>query len=79
MHGKRMRRSPIKNVLDTIKNMSVKKLLTKAATPVIGATTASTLGVGGAALGLLEGYGNLSKQKHGNRIIKDARQMPGKI
>ena len=80
MHGKRLKRSPMRN--DVTKTVG-KKAITKGVTETVKkigtrglATFAGAAGAvfsaGGAAWGLFKGYGNLAKQKHGEQIIKDS-------
>ena len=46
---------------------------------VLASGAGAALGLGGAAVGIFEGYGDIAKTKHGKQIIKDARMMPGKM
>ena len=80
MHGKRLRRSPIKN--DVTKTVG-KKAITKGVTETVKkigtrglatfAGAAGTItGMAGAAWGIFKGYGDLAKQPHGEQIIKDS-------
>lgn len=65
-----------------VAKQTVKKGVTRLAGRAAGAlagTAGTMLGGAGAAYGLVKGYGNLAKQKHGKQIIKDARMMPGKM
>mgnify|MGYP003125253395 CR=1 FL=1 len=82
MHGKRLRRSPIKNTNEITKTIS-KKAVTKGVTETIKklgtrslATFASgagaMFGTAGAAWEIFKGYGDLAKQPHGEQIIKDS-------
>ena len=80
MHGKRLRRSPLKS---DIAKTAVKKVVTKGVTETVKkigtrglATFASGAGaafsMAGAAWGIFKGYGNLATQPHGEQIIKDS-------
>ena len=82
MHGKRLRRSPIKNTNEITKTIG-KRAITKGVTETVKkigtrglATFASGAGaafsMAGAAWGIFKGYGNLAKQPHGEQIIKDS-------
>ena len=79
MHGKKLRRSPVKqnpSLGSVIGDVAKSELISKIVTPIIGSTAAAT---GGAAIGIIQGYGDLAKTEHGDQIIKDARMMPGKM
>ena len=80
MHGKRLRRSPIKNdVTKTVGKKAitkgvtetVKKIGTRGLATFAGAAGMIT-GMAGAAWGIFKGYGDLAKQPHGEQIIKDS-------
>ena len=80
MHGKRLRRSPIKN--DVTKTVG-KKAITKGVTETVkkvgtrglatfAGAAGAAVGMVGAAWGIFKGYGDLVKQPHGEQIIKDS-------
>jgi hypothetical protein len=85
MHGKRLRKSPLRygefweKLGGTFGSTTAKKIATRVITPIITATGAATLGVGSSAYGLAKGYDEMGKTKTGAHIVKDSRMMPGKI
>ena len=79
MHGKKLRRSPIKqnpSLGSVVTDVAKSELISRVVAPIIGSTAAAT---GGAAIGIIQGYGDLAKTDDGKQVIKDARMMPMKM
>jgi len=87
------KKSPVRSALETAGEVAketgkqvTKEAIKKGVKKVAGRTAGmlasgagAALGLGGAAYGIVEGYGDLAKTEHGSQIIKDARMMPGKM